>query len=644
MKIKTLIHAIVLSMVTHLGYAQKKKISIANKQYESYAYIDAITTYESVMDYYKDEEMFQRLGNAYYFNAKFDKASKWYKELFLMNENQSSEYLYRYSQTLKSIGDYAKSDELLEQFNKKSENELRAKLYNKNRNYLEEIRANSGRFNVRTTELNSEFSDYGTSFFGNKLVFTSNRNTDRNPKEVFKWTNQPFSDIYISDIKSDSTLMEPKLFERKVNSKFNESTPVFTKDGLTMYFTRSNFLKGKRRRDRQGITLLKIFKATFKDGKWKNITELPFNSDQYSIAHPALSIDEKTLYFASDMPGTIGQSDLFKVSINEDGSYSNPENLGEKINTEGRETFPFVSTDNELYYASDGRPGLGGLDIYVTNIIQNKNSYEVLNIGSPVNGANDDFAFVIDKNRKGFFSSNREGGKGYDDIYRFIETKRIMFEQILKGIVIDKKTRGSLVGTKISLYDEKFNLLKESTTDDKAEYDFIVEIGKTYHIRAEHRDYETKEYKVSLQQINGDTYFPIELEKRIIPIEVGTDLVKVLDIPMIYFDLDKSYIRKDTAIELAKVLAVLQQYPKMKIEIRSHTDSRQTSLYNFKLSNRRAKATMEWLIKNGIESRRLIGKGFGETQLVNHCYDGMKCSEKEHQANRRSEFIIISMK
>jgi outer membrane protein OmpA-like peptidoglycan-associated protein len=372
---------------------------------------------------------------------------------------------------------------------------------------------------------------------------------------------------------------------------------------------------------------------------------LPFNSNEYSIAHPTLSVDEKTLYFASDMPGTLGQSDLFRVKINEDGTYGAPENLGPEINTEGRETFPFVSNDNELCFASDGRPGLGGLDVFVARIEVDQSFYGIQNLGEPINSKQDDFAFLINsKNRNGFFTSNREGGKGYDDIYRFVENKKLTCEQTVSGLVTDLDSGEILAAVKMSLFDKNFKPLQVTLSDEKGFYSFPVDCGKTYYVRAEKGEYQTKEGSVATKIFSGNKDFPIILERRIKPIAVGTDLAKTLDIPIVYFDLDKSSIRKDAAYELAKVLAVMQQYPEMKIQVRSHTDSRQTVKYNEKLSEKRAQSTVAWLVKNGINSVRLIGKGFGESQLVNHCADGVKCTEEEHQANRRSEFIIVSMK
>jgi outer membrane protein OmpA-like peptidoglycan-associated protein/tetratricopeptide (TPR) repeat protein len=644
MTLKNIIYSSVFSLFASVTYAQNAGINRADKQYESYAYYDAIATYEKIAERgYKDEKMFQKLGNAYYFNAQLEKAAKWYEALFDLNKEQEAEYYYRYSQSLKSIEDYKKADKMLELFNEKSGNDQRGKLFNNNRDYLAVIKANSGRFTIENAGINSNYSDYGAAIYDGKLIFASARDTGGVSKKIFRWTNQTFTNLYSSDVNEDGTLSSPERLANAVNSKFHESTPIFTKDGKTMYFTRNNYLDGKLGKDEQRVVLLKLYKSTLIDGKWSNIVALPFNSDNYSVAHPTLSIDEKTLYFASDMPGTFGQSDLYKVAINIDGSYATPENLGGKINTEGRETFPFVSSDNQLYFATDGRPGLGGLDVYVTSL-KNQNFDDIQNVGSPINSESDDFSFFINnETRKGFFTSNRSGGVGYDDIYKFIEDRPLLCEQSLKGLITDVETNEILDQAKVTLFDEKFGVIEETFSNTDGMYSFNVLCNKKYYVRADKKEYQVAESSIMIPNESGASNLPLALSKRIKQVGVGSDLAKTLEIPIIYFDLDKSFIRKDAAFELEKVLIVMQENPTMKIDIRSHTDSRQTVSYNEALSDRRAKATKAWLIKKGISSNRLTAKGYGESQLVNKCADGVQCSEVEHQANRRSEFIIVSM-
>lgn len=645
MKNKIIIYISFLSALAANGYAQSGLEKTANKQYNTYAYIDATKTYERVAEKgYKSVDLFEKLGNAYYFNDDYDQAAKWYGELFAMKQEVPAEYYYRYALSLKSIGQYAKSDEMMTLFNQKNGSDSRGKNYMDNKDYMEIIKANSGRYKIEDAGINSEYSDYGSSFSGQKLVFTSARDTGNFAQRKHKWTNEYFTNLYSAELTPEGKLAAPEKFAKNIKTKFHESTPVFTKDGKTMYFTRNNYNDGKRGRDGNNITLLKIYKATLIDSQWVEATELPINSNDFSTAHPSLSADEKTLYFASNRPGTYGQSDLYKVTINEDGSFGKPENLGPTINTEGKESFPFVTDENELYFASDGIPGMGGLDIYVSKINADGTFGKPINIGAPANSPQDDFAYLIDtKTRKGYLTSNREGGKGEDDIYSFLETKKLEVKQELSGVVTDLDTGAALPDTKITLFDENFNKLAEVTSDEKGLYNLATIGGTTVYVRAEKEGYKTTEQKVILPPTNGQTSLPITLQKTVCQVAVGDNLGKCFDIKIIYFDLDKSNIRPEAAIELEKILDVMKQYPNMKIDVRSHTDSRASFEYNEKLSDRRAKATIAWLIKNGANPNNLSGKGYGESQLVNDCADGVPCTEEQHQANRRSEFIIIAI-
>ncbi|MCC9019780.1 OmpA family protein [Flavobacterium lipolyticum] len=625
-------------------YSQQKKVIAADKKYNSYAYIDAIKTYERLAEKgYSSEDMLKKLGNSLYFNSEFEKAAKWYGKLFAMNVEIEPEYYYRYAQSLKSTGDVVKANQMLDLFNQKAGNDRRGKLYEEDKNYIDEIKANTGIYKISDPGINSKYSDYGTAFYNNKIVFTSARDTGSLGQRKHKWTNESFTNLYESDIDQDFKAEKPKKIQSKINSKYHESTPVFTKDGKTVYFTRNNYINDKKGKDGTNTTLIKIYKATFENGDWVNITELPFDSNDYSTAHPALSPDEKTLYFASDMPGTFGQSDIFKVSINSNGGFGTPVNLGKSINTEGKETFPYITDENEIYFASDGHPGLGGLDVFSGKINENGVS-DIQNIGADINSVRDDFAFIIDtKSQRGFFSSNREGGKGADDIYEFLRTKKVTCTQELYGVITDVGTGEILPNTKLTLFDSQFNVVGTTYSDESGNYTFSVECLKTYHVRAEKEKYLTKELSVTVSNETGKTNLPITLEKLGCTVTIGDDLAKCFGIKMIYFALDKSDIRAEAVLDLEKILDVLKQYPEMKLDIRSHTDSRQTHKYNEGLSDRRAKSTIKWLVQNGINPSRLEGKGYGETQLINGCSDGVKCTEEEHQANRRSEFIVVAL-
>jgi len=645
-----IIYLVVACIASVSMHSQKLKEAKGDKEYDKFAYVDAIKTYERIYAKgYKSQDMLEKLGDSYYFKADLDNAAKWYGELFAFSQEVAPEYYYRYAQSLKAIKDYKKADEMMAKFNQKSGNELRAKLASAQKNYLDQIKKNSGRYTIENAGINSEYSDYGSSFYNNKIIFTSARDTGSFGKRKHSWTGESFTNLYSADMGDQGALSNPVRFSSNLNSRFHESTPAFTKDGKTVYFTRNNFLDGKKGKDGRKSTLLKMYKATLEGDKWTNITELPFNSNEYSVAHPALSADDKTLYFASNMPGTLGQSDLYKIEIKSDGSFGTPVNLGNVINTEGRETFPMVTSDGELYFASDGHPGLGGLDVFVAKAQADGSYKEVQNVGEPVNSPKDDFGYLInDQTRLGYFTSNREGGQGGDDIYRFKENKKLTCEQMLSGVVTDKETGLPIADAKVTLSDASFKMLKEVTTDKEGKFDFgLVECESKYYIKTEKTEYNTVETPTMTAKETGKTFVPIELEKSVKPLKSGDDIRTAFGIKIIYFDLDKSFIRPDAAVELAKILDVMEQNPTMEIDVRSHTDCRQTAKYNMALSDRRAKSTMAWLVEKGIAKSRLTGRGYGESQLVNDCgcepTNESNCTEEQHQANRRSEFIITKL-
>lgn len=647
---KKIIYTTLVFIISLNNYAQKVKEAKANKEYEKYAYVDAIKTYERLFEKgYKSVEMLQNLGNAYYFKADLESAAKWYTELFALTQDLDAEYYYRYAQSLKGIKDYKKADAMLAKFNEKSGNDSRGQLAANQKDYLAQIKKNSGRYTLENAGINSDKSDYGSAFYKNKVIFASARDTAGFGSRKHAWTGESFTNLYGSVIGDRGTLSDAQRFGKKLNSKFHESTPVFTKDGKTVYFTRNNFLNGKKGKDADRVTLLKIYKATLDGDEWTEITELPFNSDQYNVAHPALSSDEKTLYFASNMPGTIGQSDIFKVTINSDGTFGTPVNLGKTINTEGRETFPFVSADNELYFASDGHPGLGGLDVFVSEEMNDGTYKSVQNVGEPLNSSKDDFGYLIDaKSRIGYVTSNRDGGQGSDDIYRFQETKKLECEQLLAGVVTDQETGAVIANAKVTLEDQNHKVIKELITDSEGKFDFgMVACGTKFYLITQRPEYTTKETATITAEETGKTFVPIELEKAVKKVTVGDDVAKAFGIKIIYFDLDKSFIRPDAAFELSKILDLMNENPTMEIDVRSHTDCRQTAAYNAALSDRRAKSTIAWLVSKGIAKSRLTGKGYGESQLVNDCgcepTNQSDCSEEQHQANRRSEFIITKL-
>ena len=627
----------------------EKELQKAKEMYKNFAYVDAIKIYESIAKKgFVNQDILENLGNSYYYNAEYKKALPWYKQLF---ENKKykikPEYYYRYAQVLKSVGKYDDANKLMSQFAELTgNNDTRAVLYEENKDYREVIESNSGRLQLHPVAINTEYSEYGTAFYGDKIVFAAANSGRASKGGISQWTGESFYDLYIAD-RNKQELSNKKPFSSALNTKFNESTAVFTKDGKTVYFTRNNYVNKKIGTNGENTILLKILKATKDEkGDWGNVVEVPFNSNQYNVAHPALSPDEKYLYFASDMKGTLGSSDIFRVEILGNNKYGRPENLGDVINTSGRESFPFISKNNVLYYSSDGFPGLGGLDIFAVKFYEDGTVSKPINIGKPGNSADDDFCFIMDSDsRIGFLSSNRAGGKGKDDIYSFHEDKPLLFscQKNIKGIVKDAKTKAIIANAKVILSDK---VMKEVSTDQsKTDGTFTFEKvncnDSHYYLRGEKEKYETAEVNVTVGK--DEVVYEILLNPRQVAIEKGMDLAKVFEIKEIKFDYNKADIRPDAAVELTKIVEVMREYPKMKIDIRSHTDSRGADSYNLKLSDRRAKATLEWIVKQGIDRKRLKAKGYGETRLVNGCSNGVPCTEEEHQENRRSEFIVVAM-
>ena len=632
-------------MVVAVSTAQEKQTKKAAQNFDNYAYAIAIENYQELIDKgYSEEDIFKKMGDSNYQNAKYKEASEWYGKLMnLENASFDAEYMFRYAQSLKSTKDYDTSNIWMQKYIAAKGGESGVSKIAANNDYLAAIEANSGRYDINNISVNSPASDFAPAMMGETLVFSTARDRGIVTRKIHSWNNKPFTNLYKATNNEDGNFGAPtKLFG--LNKKTHETSAVFTKDGSTVYFTRNNSVNGRFARDNEGVSRLKLFRANLDNGAWTNVTELPFNSDDYSTAHPTLSADERTLYFASDMPGTKGQSDIFSVTINDDGSFGTPENLGDQINTEARETFPFVSSENILYFASDGHPGLGGLDVFATSI-NDMNKAHIVNLGKPLNTEQDDFAFIInDETKRGFFSSNREGGQGDDDIYSFIETEpiNVICNTTITGVVKDKKDGSTIAGANVNLFDAAGKTIANAVST--ADGSFTIEgdcNNDDYKISGVSKGYNAAE--ASFTTSNGEAKNNVELllTKHIEKAALGTDLAKFLNFEPIYFDLAKWFIRPDAKISLEKILAYLNEYPTAKIQIGSHTDSRASKAYNLRLSNKRAKSTMEYLIKNGIAADRMKAIGFGETRLTNECGDNVTCEDYKHQENRRIEFIVI---
>jgi outer membrane protein OmpA-like peptidoglycan-associated protein len=502
-------------------------------------------------------------------------------------------------------------------------------------------------YRVKNLGVNTKYSDFGTSFYQGDAIFASARPQDNESRR--DWTNgQPYLDLYRGAIAGDGEIMDPTNFSEDLDTRYHESNAIFTKDGKTVYFTRNNYYMDRYGKDTMGWNNLKLFRADVGDnGAWINEMPLPFNDDNYSVGHPALSPDERTLYFTSDMPGSMGATDIFKVSVSGE-SYGSPINLGSQVNTYGKEMFPYVTQSGKLYFSSDSRGGNGGLDVYM--VPTNNQSVAAINLGSPINTASDDFAFIIDEQkRRGYFSSNRAGGKGDDDIYYFDELnapKEAACSQRIAGVVRDKQSGALLPHSLVSLYQNGKKVESVMTGSDASFAFSKVDCDASYRVTGEKEYYQGDEKTLTTTneadlELGMDLSLTPDAKAVAATEEVDRCQYMLDDINTIYFDLDKYYIRADAAIELEKIVKTLKKCPQVTIEARSHTDSRASHGYNETLSQNRAQSTVDYIISRGIMSNRLSAKGFGETQLLNRCSDGVNCSEGEHQVNRRTEFVIV---
>ncbi|MGV8815381.1 MAG: OmpA family protein [Gelidibacter sp.] len=633
-------------LICSLGNAQN--IKRAERSFDDYSYIDAITSFEDLVKMgYSNKEILQKLGDSYYNNAEYKEAGEWYEKLLALPNNDSkSEYLYRYAMCLKSIGDYDKSNQWMQLFKDKEPADTRALNFEKNMDYLVQIEEYSNRYTVQNLSINSKESDFAPTVYKEQLVFSSARESGFFSRILHLWNNKPFHKLFRASIAESLSFSKLSGFSKELDTKAHESSTAFSADGNTLYFTRNNFKKGRFSKDNLGISRLKIYRAVLENGKWKHVTELPFNSDNYSVAHPSLSADGKRLYFASDMPGSIGSSDIFYVNIHSDGSFGEPINMGPNINTEGRETFPFVTASNLLYFASDGHLGLGGLDIFATQLEDEKNNC-VVNIGAPINSKADDFALALDGTGKnGYFTSNREGGMGSDDIYYFTEEKPLKIKcfDIINGALQDLEDGQPLADFQIKVYNHKDEIVVEGITDKSG----------TFRLEP---TYKPGDYKVVVNKegyVNYEAPFVMSKNKNIHKMEVsvkpemapmavvGTNLGNYLNLSPVLFDFDKWAIKEDAKLNLDKIVTYMKLYPNLKLEIRSHTDTRGSKSYNEVLSVKRALETKDYLVSQGISGSRISSIGYGENDLINDCSSQYKCSVVEYRLSRRSEFIVVN--
>lgn len=729
MKKIILVLLVALSFSTIYSQEATKKEIKGTKLFSAFSLEESIAKFNEVGVENLTTDGLRNLADAHRYLFQTAEAETHYGSLVTRSDNKAED-LYMYAEVLLMNKKTAEWKEQMEKFHARLESDGRGKDFAKRKGIVTELKEDDNQFDsIKNLAINSKNEDFGTSFYEDKVVFTSSREHSLPLKREWNWTKMPYLNLYATNQTDDHELIDLDMMNKSVNKKYHEGPASYSKDGSLMVFTRNNY----ESKSSEGRVKLKMFYRNRDDkGKWGDIMPFTFNNQEYSVGQPALTPDGKTCYFTSDMPGGHGETDIYRIKRVEDG-WTEPENLGAQINTEGREMFPTYHKDGILFFASSGHVGLGGLDIYVSKVSEGKLS-DPKNLGFPINDSKDDFSFSMDDSQTyGYFSSNRPGGKGSDDIYSFLMNRPFTFCQEIR--VIAKDNEGALLpGTELVVTNSKGEEVDRVTVGDNAEHVFCVDGPDRYTINGTKNDYKAGKTTVTTTanqkapvkaevilgkgfelygivtdkgskaplgdvairmtnkltgasevittpaagdflrkltaKLNDNIAYDFELSKagylpknftytktldkygrHIVPVnllamvnEVNAD--EVVEINEIYFDFDQSFIRPDAAQELDKIVALMNKYEDLTIELGSHTDCRATKVYNEALSSRRATSSANY-IKARLKSNpsRIYGKGYGESRLLNRCAceptNVSDCSKEEHQKNRRTEFKII---
>lgn len=601
------------------------------KSYDEMAYHNSIVYFEKYLSK-KDAPVDAKikLANAYRKVNDIPNAEKWFAKIVLLPESEPIN-MFHYGKILMGVGKY---DDAVVWFNKyleKVPEDFVAEMYVVSCKSIYTFKKDTTLFTIKEAEIPEIATAFSQVQYKDGIIFSADKVAFKNTK-TSNWTGRSYLDLYFSKKDQNGKWLSPMLLKGNVNGQYHEGPACFNKAGDVVYFTRSNYTKKRLKKSSKDENNLKLFRAELKGEEWINVTELPFNDDEYSCGHPTLSADDKTLYFISDMPGGLGGTDLYKTTF--DGTtWSKPENMGSTINTSSNEMFPFMHPDGTFYFSSDGHKSLGGLDVFMTSF-DGKNWLQVENLNYPLNTSKDDFAFINNGSSKtGYLSSNR----GVDDkIYEVTKNDPML---ILAGNV---RQKGKLEKGIDSAVVEVTNITERSKemiyTNKYGNYSVKLKPNCDYTVKASKPMYFTitKPKMFSMMGKKASEKFTANFELD----EVIIDKPIVLE--NIYYDLDKWAIRPDAAVELDRLAQLMSDNPKLMIELSSHTDSRAGDQYNLVLSDKRAKAAVEYIISKGIDAKRMKWKGYGESRLINHCENNIVCTEEEHQKNRRTEFKAIT--
>lgn len=635
---------IALSALPILAFSQTNEEKKADKYYQLYSFDKAIDKYKNISNL--DVDGLRKLAQSYHNRGQFKEAQATYAQFIETPSANVNDY-YNYILLLKVDGKYTEVKKWYEKIKEKAPNDLRAKNFFATQATFPATLQPNSEYRIGNLEMNSADQDFGPSFYKNKVTFTSTRKGFNPFRNKYNWNNKPFLDIYVADASKNHELYNIQYWNKKVNKKWHQGPICFAKKGTFAAFTRNNYSDPLPEDD---VVRLQLFFSTLEKGQWSEPEPFYLNSSEYSVGHASLTEDGNTMYFVSDMPGGYGGSDIYVVSkLPGTNNWGKPVNLGNKINTEANELFPFYDEKSGiLFFASNGLNGLGGLDVYLS--YKTPTGFDTpQNIGSPINSTFDDFSFILSGSQKyGYFSSNRPEGKGDDDIYKFIftgeykgkepppstaEKKRTVLPETpaFKGFtyriyVLNKETRKP-IRAEVKIAD----LSLITNAEGMASHTYTHAID--YKVVASAVGYKSVPLRVTVGTFR-DGYVMTDT------VLLAANLNQRIVLKNIYYDYDKANILPESSVELDKLVLFMNDNPKLQVELSSHTDSRGSDAYNLQLSEERAKSAVNYIVSKGVDAARITAKGYGETRLVNGCSNGVPCSEKQHRQNRRTEVFI----
>lgn len=602
-----------------------------NRLYNTLAYSQAVTEYQKALSKKEFPGARVQLAKSYLKMNDLKNAQDAYA-IAAKGGKLSADDQLEYARLLMREGQYDTAKTYFDRYIQSKPTDNTAKELRKGCDSIAAWKADSLKYTVESTKLNSGQTNFSPVYYKDGVVFVSDRN-DKGAK--YEWTGRPFLDMYYAKMDGDKGFGNAERLQGEVNGAFHDGPATFMAKGDTMYFTRNSYVKKKVKRSQDDVVMLKIYSAVKKDTVWKDLKEFEYNSKEYSTGHPTLSSDGQTMYFVSDMPGGAGGSDLYMTKM-EGGKWSKPVNMT-ALNTPYNESFPTLWNDTVLYFSSDGRMGMGGLDVY-RSAKSGEGWSSPEHMSYPLNTSYDDFGIAMKKDGSvGLISSNRNPQiTTQDNIYAFtVNDMRFTLE----GMAVNKATQEPVAGVLVELTNVKTGEKETATTDKDGKFKFKLNPNTDYTVVGSKDTYYTNTEKVSTVGKKQSESMFVKLKLEMEEIVVNKPIV----LENIYYDLDKYNIRPDAAQGLDKLVKIMKDNPEIKIELSSHTDSRADDKYNMVLSQRRAESAVKYITDHGIAKDRITAHGYGESRLVNRCTNGVKCSEEEHQANRRTEFKVVAV-